>query len=161
MKSRFAISDAHAHLKSPPISSQTCNFTLTVSAPTEVIATSTDDTTVNVTWTPPSNNDGIDVFYAYINGTSKEQYCGPTTEQQFCLISGLQTFTSYTVCVRGCHVEVASTVAPTTAGVTELSSDATGILTLFTFLNDEEGNPDNPFCSAAKCHEVRTRPSGK
>ena len=135
-------------------------FPLTVSAPTEVIATPMSGTTVKVTWTPPINETGIDVFYAYIDG-SKEQYCGPTKEQQFCDITGLQSFTSYTVCVRGCHVNVASTVAPTTAGVTELSSDATGKLTLFTFLNAEEGNPDNLFCSPATCHEVRTRPSGK
>ena len=108
-----------------------------------VIATHLNDNTLKVTWT--SNETGIDLFYAYTDGIDKK-HCESTKDQQFCIITELQSFTFYTVCIQACRFLPISTESPSTNGSTTEASSA---------------YPDNLLCSEPECVGVNTRPSGK
>ena len=116
-------------------------------------ATPLSGTTVNVTWTPPINQIGIDVFYAYTNDEEK-QHCEARDDQMSCVISGLQSFTHYEVCVRACHDKAISTEPDDDASGTEAP-------TLFTSIRGREGNSEIPFCSTPHCNVVQTLPGGR
>lgn len=119
-------------------------------------ATAWSDTAINVTWKRSSGTDGIDVFYAYTEGTDN-QFCEPDTNYETCTIEGLTAFTPYKICVRACNIITTTTTQPTN---TDTANPTVGLEASTS--NGNTINRNDLFCSKPTCKEnVLTRPSGK
>ena len=68
------------------------------------------------------------------------------------MITGLQVYTPYKVCVQACHKNAASTKAPNTLG------NAYVQYSLPDFLERTGENSENLICSKPECTDVSTRP---
>uniref|UniRef100_A0A5K3G373 Fibronectin type-III domain-containing protein n=1 Tax=Mesocestoides corti TaxID=53468 RepID=A0A5K3G373_MESCO len=82
--------------------------TTSVSAPTSVIVTAKDDTTLEVKWDPPTSRTGNIKYHAEVESHSA-QGCSPSGDaSQTCSTTSLSSYTNYTIVVRACYVEHSS-----------------------------------------------------
>ena len=112
--SKYVVFDDHFRVKliyllSPlPVSSK--RFTLTILAPLEVHAKPVNEAAVEVTWTSPTDSNGIDNFYAFLNGAT-EKHCAPDNGETSCLIGELEVCTKWNICVVACNVSAATSTS--------------------------------------------------
>ena len=120
------------------------------------------DTSVTVTWSPPKNTNGADVFYSYAN-ESQKNYCKSGKDQNTCVIDNLAAYTAYHICVVTCPRHYGTIIEPSTA-FNEASNkivDSTYFDINQISIQSSEGVTDNGhFCSIPTCGAVHTFPSG-